>query len=160
LGLAGPGVKVQGETGNYWADHADLRPTILSLVGLKDDYPSQGRVLFENFTESAIPEAFEESKGTALELGQVYKQINAPVGELGLNGLVVSTRAILGDAETYDYLSGRLADITTRRDALADKIAFMLERAAFREESFNSRMARKYIAQAKALLAEMRDLAD
>jgi hypothetical protein len=68
--------------------------------------------------------------------------------------------AIKGDAETYDALSTRLADITTRRDALANKIASMLEGAAFRDASFDSDAARQYIAQAKALLAEMRDLAE
>jgi hypothetical protein len=160
LGLAGPGVKVQGETAKYWADHADLRPTILSLVRLTDDYASQGRVMFENFTSDVVPEALQASRGTALELGQLYKQINAPVGELGLNSLVVSTLAIKGDAETYDALSTRLADITTRRDALANKIASMLEGAAFRDASFDSDAARRYFAQAKALLAEMRDLAE
>jgi hypothetical protein len=160
LGLAGPGVKVQGETATYWSDHADLRPTILSLVGLKDDYASQGRVLFENFTSSAIPEGLEGSQATALELGQLYKQINAPVGELSLNSLVVSTRAIMGEAETYDRLSSTLADITTRRDALATTIESMLEGAAFFGQALDSSQAQTYIAQARALLSEMRELAD
>jgi hypothetical protein len=159
LGMVGPGVKAQGDTGAYWSDHADVRPTILSLAGLKDDYASQGRVLFENFTRGSIPDGFRESRSTALELGQVYKQINAPVGELALNSLVISTQAIKGDAGTYSDLSSKLSDITTRRDTLANKIAFVLEAAAFRGASFDSDQARTYIAQARALLAEVRDLA-
>jgi hypothetical protein len=160
MGMVGPGVKAQGETATYWSDHADLRPTILSLAGLKDDYASQGRVLFENFTSGAVPEALRESGSIALQLGQMYKQINAPVGELGLNSLVVSTQAIKGDSDTYSSLSIQLADITTRRDALANKIASLLEGAAFNGQAFEPGVAQSYIAQARALLAEMRALAD
>ena len=31
-----------------WADHTDIRPTIMALVGLKDDYVDDGRVLTED----------------------------------------------------------------------------------------------------------------
>jgi hypothetical protein len=159
LGLVGPGVKAQGEAADYWSDHTDLRPTILSLVGLTDDYESQGRVLFENFTAAAIPEGLRASNGTALQLGQLYKQINAPVGELGLNSLVISTRAITGDSETYDRLSNKLADITVRRDALAAQISEVLEAAEFRGGNIDLGQAQNLIANARALLAEVRSLA-
>jgi hypothetical protein len=159
LGLVGPGVMTQGEADEYWSDHADLRPTILSLVGLKDDYASQGRVLFENFTHSATPQALRESSGIALQLGQAYKTINAPVGELSLKSLKVSTRAIKGDDETYTSLENKLADITVRRDALAAQMAGILEAAAFRGESIDPEQARSLIASARALLDEVRSLA-
>jgi hypothetical protein len=159
LGLAGPGVKVQGETGAFWSDHADVRPTILSLAGLKDDYASQGRVLFENFKGSAIPEGLRGSRSLALELGQIYKQINAPVGDLSMNSLVVSTKAIKGDAATYDRLSAKLVDITARRDALAGEIEAMLGSASFGGESFDREEARSLIDRANDLLQEVRDLA-
>jgi hypothetical protein len=159
LGLVGPGVMTQGEADDYWSDHADLRPTILSLVGLKDDYASQGRVLFENFTRSAIPEGLRESSGTALLLGQAYKKINAPVGELSLNSLKVSTRAIKGDDETYTSLESKLADITVRRDALAAQMASVLEAAAFGGQSVDPGQAQSLIASARALLEEVRSLA-
>jgi hypothetical protein len=48
LALAGPGVKNKGVTDDVWSDHTDIRPTMLALLGLKDDYQSQGRVLVEN----------------------------------------------------------------------------------------------------------------
>ena len=44
LGMVGPGVRNNGDDGT-WADHADVRPTMLDLVGLKDTYLHDGRVL-------------------------------------------------------------------------------------------------------------------
>jgi len=37
LGIAGRAWKVSGVTNAVWSDHTDIRPTMLSLVGLKDD---------------------------------------------------------------------------------------------------------------------------
>jgi hypothetical protein len=37
LGLVGPGVKVKGVDEDVWSDHADVRPTMLVLLGLQDD---------------------------------------------------------------------------------------------------------------------------
>jgi hypothetical protein len=34
----GPGIKNLGETGSVWTDHTDARPTLLTLLGLHDDY--------------------------------------------------------------------------------------------------------------------------
>ena len=39
-----PNIGVDSTT---WTDHTNLRPTILSLTGLKDDYTDDGRVLVE-----------------------------------------------------------------------------------------------------------------
>ena len=78
LGLVGPGVKNLGTDGSgpgdgpssagdanagtktdpqvvnpgTWADQADVRPTLMALTGLKDDYVEDGRVLTEDLTRS------------------------------------------------------------------------------------------------------------
>jgi hypothetical protein len=158
-GLVGPGVKRQGDTHAYWSDHADLRPTMLALLGLRDDYSSQGRVLIENMTGDAIPESLRESAGSVIELGQAYKQINAPMGQLSMDSLTVSTRALKGNSDTYDELESALSDITDRRDALAGQIESLLEGASFRDKSFNAERARQLIERARDLLDEVRNLA-
>ncbi len=61
LALAGPGVKSSGITNGVWSDHTDIRPTLLSLVGLKDDYQSQGRVLMEDLHDGLCPMAWERA---------------------------------------------------------------------------------------------------
>src|SRR5438034_3556861 len=96
LGLAGPGVKHLGLTSQVWSDHTDIQPTILSLLDLKDSYQTDGRVLKEFLENRGNP------NGTDLtELGSIYKQINAPFGQLSFDVLGASTRA-LGSGSTND----------------------------------------------------------
>ncbi|HEX4615313.1 MAG TPA: hypothetical protein VH230_05295, partial [Stellaceae bacterium] len=45
LGMVGPGVEKVGVTGAFFSDHTDIRPTMMSLAGLTDDYTHDGRVL-------------------------------------------------------------------------------------------------------------------
>ena len=45
VGMVGPGVEKSGSPAtSFWSDHTDIRPTMLALLGLKDDYVSDGRV--------------------------------------------------------------------------------------------------------------------
>ncbi|HEY8803193.1 MAG TPA: hypothetical protein VIN00_08950, partial [Candidatus Dormibacteraeota bacterium] len=95
LGLVGPHVKNLGVTGKLWTDHADIRPTILALAGLKDDYAHQGR---------PIAEVMTETRQDLNRLAFVYKQINAPVGQLSLDSVAFATKATLSTSagdETY-----------------------------------------------------------
>ena len=57
LGMVGPGIKTHGRDNKTWADHTDIRPTTLALVGLRDDYAVDGRVLFEEFRRFAVSPA-------------------------------------------------------------------------------------------------------
>jgi hypothetical protein len=162
LGVVGPGVRVQGERSHVWSDHADLRPTILSLLGLQDSYPHQGRVLFEELEDDAVPSRLQESRDIALKLGRVYKQINAPVGDLSLDSLKISTRAIRADDaadQTYGRLEGKLAEFTTRRDVLALQIEAILEDAAFRDKPIDGQQAQVLVQRGRDLLLEVRHLA-
>jgi hypothetical protein len=131
LGIAGPGVKVSGITDAVWSDHTDIRPTLLSLVGLTDDYQSQGRVLAEDLQPWALPSGVKGNAGGFTALAQAYKRINAPVGELGLASLKISTAALAGDEITYRNLETRLQFITAFRDALAAEMEEHLTNAEF-----------------------------
>ncbi|MGH7439930.1 MAG: hypothetical protein ACRENE_29935, partial [Polyangiaceae bacterium] len=55
LGMAGPGVLNKGVDETTWSDHTDIRPTMLLLAGLTDDYAHDGRVLVEDLATSALP---------------------------------------------------------------------------------------------------------
>ncbi|HEY7415596.1 MAG TPA: hypothetical protein VH593_10415, partial [Ktedonobacteraceae bacterium] len=76
LGIAGPGVQHLGINDSVWADHTDIRPTMMALLGLKDDYTHDGRVLFEVMTENALPPAVRNNRAFYTQLAEVYKQIN------------------------------------------------------------------------------------
>ena len=149
LGLVGPGVAHNGVDGSgpaqgpnsagpnsgqgtipavqnpgTWADHTDIRPTMLALVGLKDDYPTDGRVLVEDMTARVVPNGLNTPGVT--QLMACYKQLNSSVGVFGTDTLKADTAAIesgsAGNDGTYTDFLGRLAPLAAHRDALAGQI--------------------------------------
>ena len=160
LGLVGPGVRHSddGESSAIqFSDHTDIRPTILALVGLQDDYIHDGRVLFEALRPSALPQSLRAHSATLLQLGQVYKQINAPVGQLGRAGLAVSTAALASDSdndEVYSRLEHRISQWTARRNAIAGQMKAVLEGAAFGGQPISERPAQQLIRQGNQLLQD------
>jgi hypothetical protein len=159
LALAGPGVKNAGLTHSVWSDHTDIRPTLLSLVGLKDDYQSQGRVLAEDLHPWALPEGIENSGDEFAELARAYKRINAPVGDLGLASLKISTAALAGDEDTYNNFENALQVITSFRNELADEMLERLTDAEFHGKHINDGKDRLLIQEANALADSVQLLA-
>jgi hypothetical protein len=160
LGIAGPGINEErGIVNDVWTDHADIRPTMLFLAGLKDDYQSQGRVITELFNSEDLPSSLRNHYETLLELGTVYKQLNAPVGKLGLDSLSFATEAIasgsVADDSRYTAAAARIAGWTARRDSLAASIASALDGAEFHHRAINQNRAERLIDQANALIAEV-----
>lgn len=158
LGMVGPGVEHKGVDSSTWSDHTDIRPTMMVLLGLKDDYTHDGRALVEDMNTTAIPTA---AKGTTFrDLADAYKQIDAPVGKLSLDSLKISTKALesnsTGDA-TYTKLENKLVSFTTQRDALKSQMINMLEGAEFNGTSMNPLAAQVLIDQAHALLSQVRN---
>src|SRR5712692_11008368 len=69
LGFVGPGVARAGRDQRTWSDHADVRPTILTLVGLRDSYVHDGRALIEIIEDHALPRSLRDRASTVSELG-------------------------------------------------------------------------------------------
>jgi hypothetical protein len=162
LGMVGPGVQALGQDDSTWSDHADVRPTILALTGFKDDYSHDGRVLFEDFAGWAVPTALRNGRGLAMQMAQAYKQINAPVGQLGLASLDISTRALESNAlndTTYTNLENQLISINDQRDVITAQMIGMLEGAEFNNQPINKDQARQLISQGQALLNQVNSLA-
>jgi len=160
VGMVGPGVKNVGEDNQTWSDHTDIRPTMLLLSGLQDDYASDGRVLVEDLAPNAIPSTLRGSEFRPL--AAVYKQITAPVGGFGLNALQVSTVALASNAPndaTYQSLESNLNALTAERDALATQIKAVLDGAEFQGQPLDHLSAAKLLVQANLLLAKMARLA-
>ena len=162
LGVVGPGVQNQGVTNAIWTDHTDTRPTMLALLGLKDDYASDGRVIFEIIYNWALPQSLLEHQQTLTQLVQSYKQIMAPVGKLGLDSLQTSTKAIESNTpgdKQYNQIEKQLSDVTALRDNIASQMASMINAAEFNGEPINVSQANQLIQQANALLKEVSNLA-
>jgi hypothetical protein len=158
LGLVGPGVRRQGVDGDTFSDHTDIRPTILLLAGLTDDYVHDGVALVEDLHDHAVPRALRDDRALFGSLARVYKQITAPLGELGRRTLAVSTTALAGDDSTYASLEAQLAAISAQRDALAAKMIARLDGAEFHGQQLRRRDVHELIAQARQLLAQVRAL--
>jgi hypothetical protein len=154
LGLVGPGVRHLGATGKIWSDHTDIRPTMLALTGLRDDYASDGRVLVEALKGDGLAGSLGKNRDLFVKLAQVYKQINAPVGQLGLSSLARSTQALQGDSATYATIESQLTSLNDRRDKIASQMIAMLNAAAFDGKSINEKHARGLIQQGENLLGQ------
>ncbi|HEU5438055.1 MAG TPA: hypothetical protein VFU88_02100 [Ktedonobacterales bacterium] len=162
LGMVGPGVRHMGVDHDVWSDHTDVRPTMMMLLGLQDDYAHDGRALFEVAYDWAVPLGVIAHRETLRRLAATYKQLNACVGQFGLDSLKVSTTALAsnspGDA-TYVNLEGQLATLGGSRDALAAQMSALLEGTTFGGQAINEQQALALTAQGQALLDQMRALA-
>jgi hypothetical protein len=163
LGMVGPGVKNVGRDDSVWSDHTDIRPTMLSLLGLKDDYASDGRVLLEPLFDWAVPQQVRAHRATLVRLGTVYKQLNAPVGQFGIDTLAASTKALesgsASDDSTYTQIESQISTLTSQRDTLAGQIKAALDGAEFNGKALDEQQAKSWISQAQSLIAEAQTLA-
>ncbi|HET7739082.1 MAG TPA: hypothetical protein VFL67_00350 [Mycobacterium sp.] len=155
LGMVGPGIDNLGIDSTTWSDHADIRPTMMVLLGLKDDYAHDGRALTEDLEPWATPAATRLSGGYA-QIAEMYKQIDAVVGQFGVITLTVSTEAIASgnpsDDSRYVVLETELSSLNTQRDALALQMNSLLEKAEFGGQPIIQQQAQTLVAQGQALL--------
>ena len=153
VGFAGPGVRQSGQRDEVWADHADVRPTMLALLGLQDQYISDGRVLAEIISPGRLPDSLRTRREIFIRLATLYKKINAPIGDLARASLSVSTRALATTNEpTYARLTQQLQDWTAERDRLATRMKAALYAAAFGGNSISEGDAHALIAAGENLL--------
>ena len=158
LGLVGPGVQNE-DSEIAFSDHTDVRPTVLALLGLRDDYSHDGRVLFEALNPSALPDAVRDHFNSLLQLGRAYKQINAPFGELAQKTLKISTAALVSNAPgdaVYTTLESKLEAWRDSRNALASQMRDILEGAAFGGKQVSDEKVEDLIEKANALLGQVR----
>jgi len=161
LGIVGPGVERKGIDSKTWVDHTDLRPTILTLVGLKDSYETDGRTLTQVLKAGATPKTLAGSKIQAL--GAIYKQLDAPFGRFGMNVLVASTNAVKSGSSTddsrYTSISNQILSLTSQRDALADKIRTGLNNAEFNHLKLKDQQIKAWTKAAQHLIDQSAALA-
>jgi hypothetical protein len=162
LGLVGPGVVQMGVNSTIWSDHTDIQPTMMALLGLKDDYTPDGVVLGHVIESSALPRAMLINYPTLTKLGQVYTQLEAAVGQFGLATLTASTRALASDSPgdaTYTGIENQLRALGAARDTLVGQMQTLLIGAEFGNTPISAKAAQKLISQANALLAQAGALA-
>jgi hypothetical protein len=154
----GPALVSSETNSGIWMDHTDAQPTLMALVGLKDDYTPDGRVLTEIMTNP--PTATQTS--TFLPLATCYKQLDSSVGDFGSDTLAADTQALESGTSTndstYTTFSSQLASLGTQRDALATTIKDELFNAEFNNTPLPA-SASNDLTQCNAILAEAAALA-
>ena len=156
VGYVGPGVRRMGEVDSVWTDHTDVRPTMLALLGLVDDYVHDGRVVVEPLYAWAVPQSLLAHRETWLRLARAYKQLNGTFGSFSMAALAVSTRALASgsaaDDGTYTFLEGQIASWTLQRNTLATAIKAQLEESAFYGQALDEQVAKSLTDQANQLI--------
>jgi hypothetical protein len=143
-------------TKGTWADEADIRPTLMYLAGLRDDYEHDGRVITQILSDpnSAL------RPDSVTRLGECYKQLNSSVGKLGTDTLIAATRAMESTSpgdHTYLRVDQELRGLDLVRDHLALTIKGELEEAAFHDTAI--RHVSEQIAACHAIIHTARRLA-
>jgi hypothetical protein len=162
VGLVGPGVTAQGRT-NPWTDHADVRPTMLMLLGLQDGYVHDGRAVVEAMQPWAIPHELREHPFSLFLLSQTYKQLNAPFGSFAKDLLTASTNALSSGSQAndarYSKIESSVTSLTGQRDALAAQIKTLLDGASFNGGNFDERQVARLTEKGVELLVRAAILA-
>jgi type II secretory pathway pseudopilin PulG len=152
VGFAGKGVKVNGVDGpdpaqgnqptdpesqntvpqastvGTWVEETDIRPTMLSLLGLTDDYRSDGHVITQALDH--VPAALQATA----ELAKGYDQIESSVGQFATDTLIADTKALASgsssDDSAYEAEQATLAQLADDRDTAVAAIKKVLNNAA------------------------------
>jgi hypothetical protein len=143
-----------------FTDHADVRPTVMALVGLVDDYVHEGRVVAEFMGDDALPSGIRNRRENFIELATVFKQLNAPKGELGRASLVWSNRSVTATDKVYARYLQQIGDVTAKRDELAGQIKTVLNDAAFHNHPVDEGAEDGLGHRAKALIDRVKDMAE
>jgi hypothetical protein len=133
---------------------------MLSLLGLSDSYESDGRVITEILDGRDGSRGLFDHGDSTTELGDVYKQLNAPFGSFGTNTLAASTKALASpDDLTYETIESKIANLTFKRNVLAGTIRSALNDAEFGNDRIDDDQARGWIAEANSLINQAQVLA-
>ena len=162
-GYVGPGIKHLGDDNAVWTDHTDHRPTLLTLVGLRDDYQTDGRTVTQIANENALPVSLRIHHPSLERLGESYKQLMASFGSFSMDTLRASTRALASNSsgdQTYATIESQITSLTNQRNQLAADIRAGFNGAEFNGDSLSENQIRAWTRAADDLLAQARSLGD
>ena len=146
----------QASTVGTWVEETDIRPTMLYLAGLSDDYQSDGHVITQAL--ASVPPAL----AATADLAAGYDQIQSSVGQFGTDTLIADTKALASgsssDDSAYATEQSTLQTLADDRDAAAAKIKKVLSDAAAGHAPSHGQLT-SGLAQVKELLRRADQLA-
>ncbi|MGO9892285.1 MAG: hypothetical protein ACLP0L_30910 [Solirubrobacteraceae bacterium] len=173
-GWVGPGIKNLGETSSIWTDHTDARPTMMTVLGLHDDYSWDGAAIAQIIGsthsgwdwwgggQSALPWTIRVNERGYEELTAAYQQLDAPFGEFGLNTLDADTSALASNTAqdaTYTKTTSQLQTCESKRTSLVGQIQSVLQAAESGRAPVSSWQAFYLVGEADRLISDSKTLA-
>jgi hypothetical protein len=133
----------------------------VALVGLRDDYRHDGRALLDVIDQGAV--AINGNRDALLQLGHVYKQLDATVGAFGTAVVKADTRAVASGNGPNDgmYLAfeNQLNSLTSDRDAVALQISQQLEAAVYDQAQISDGTVTSLVQRAQSIINRAQQLA-
>jgi hypothetical protein len=118
----------EASTVGTWVEETDIRPTMLYLLGLTDDYQTDGHVITQALAWVSA------SLAMTAEVASGYDQINSSVGQFATDTLIADTKALASGSGTDDKAfiaeQATLNELADDRDAVAAQIKALLSDAA------------------------------
>ena len=173
-GWVGPGIKNLGETSSIWTDHTDARPTLMTLLGLHDDYSWDGAAIAQiigsvhngrdwwSRGQSALPWTIRVNERGYEELTAAYQQLDAPFGEFWLNTLDADTSALASNTAqdaTYTNTTSQLQTCESKRTSLVGQIQSVLQAAESGQAPVSNWQAFYLVGEADRLISDSKTLA-
>jgi hypothetical protein len=175
-GWVGPGIKNLGETSSVWTEHTDARPTLMTVLGLHDDYSWDGAAIaqiigsthngwdwWRHGGKSALPWTISVNERGYEDLTAAYQQLDAPFGQFGLNTLNADTSALAGGSSSndgaYTATDSQLQACESRRASLVGQIQSVLQAAERGQAPVSEWEDRYLIGRADRLIADTKTLA-
>jgi hypothetical protein len=132
-----------------WVEETDIRPTLLYLLGLKDDYESDGHVVAQALQH--VPRGIAATE----QLAAAYDQIESSVGKFGTDTLIADSKSLASgssaDDSTYDTTLASLQQLADDRDRLVTKIKKVLNDAPH-NQGLHRGQVKHYVRLANNLL--------
>ena len=141
LGIVGAGVR-PGKLTAAFTDHPDIVATARYALGIAAAPDQDGVPILPALAKASSPEL--------LAAREAYKQLTAPFGALGTAILKLSTAGVRGGADARAKADARIADLVTRRDALAAELRPPLEGTVQR----SAEVLKDTVTRASALIAD------
>ena len=163
-GWVGPGIRHLGETASIWTDHAGVRPTMMTLLGLKDDYSWDGAATAQILDRwGGLPWTISIDRGVFNRLASAYKQLDAPFGAFGMSTLNADTSALASNSPsdaTYTGMDDQLQACENARAPIVAQMQSVLQAAETGQRPVDPFEARRLVNRADQLIQDASELAN